>query len=417
MDDPFPTNPTAPSSTEEADPRPPETDLIGWSAWVGSRLAESMAKVLEALETDSRRPRNVGRTLGLNRDIASRLVAMTAGCTPYAALFVSPGPDPLRKALRAAADHAVPEDLIGSASIAVDEFEKLIERGAGTRGRLETTLGAVDPEIRSRIDLASKHAMFTGQAQLRGVQAETIIHAMIITPSLDDTSWLDGLTLEGLVGLQRFRPGVVIHSSSRKVIPPRSLDADGTAIDEVAFDPDAYCVNTPSAYEQEPEGPGFRRVLAEAPLGGAGLRDSIAVNAFRRVLPLKPRQDATPGRAVSGIAAVPTTLMTIDLLLHRDIDPGRDPIVRVYDMRARGEAHIHDASRERDIVDTQDRVDRLGSGPARWDNDGFARHSELLSALLRAEQREPEDFACYRLRVPYPVMNWQYTLIFNADHR
>jgi len=393
--------------------RPPDTDLVEWSRWVGIHLSSAFARLVEAMPLESRRPRDIGKCLGVNRDISGRLLALISTGNAFLSLSASPGPEPLRKVARAAEQLGVPEQLLADARAMIDEFNRLIEEGAGTRRRLETSLALMDADLRGRADLAGKHAIFTGQAQLQGVQADAVVHATIVSPDSAGGSWIDAMIVEGLIGIQRFRPGVVIHSSSHRISGRSGSDDKETVVERSPFDANAYAVNTPNAVLEEPDEHGMQRLLADAPLGRAGVRDSLALTVFRRVLPRSPSIER-PERAVSGIATVPAAVMTLDVLLHQDLAPRRPPVIRVYNMKARGEAYIHDRSRDRDVMDTLEKVEPLGRGDDAWHNEDFPRHAELLGDLISSQGGRPEDYTCYRLRVAYPVMNWQYSMIFET---
>jgi len=390
------------------------SDLITWAARVGEDLSERFRQVLDAAEITSRRPRDVGAKLGLNRDIAGRLVSLVQSPDPFEALYLCPGPEPLRKVLRAATALGLSGRVLESALGAVDDFEALIEQGAGTRGRLETTLGSLNEEIRNRNELTSRYAIFTGLSQLRGAQADSLLHTMILTPSAEDPEWLDALMVEGLIGIQRFRPGVIIHSNSQKTLAPASAGPERTRVEPLDFPFQRYCENPICEFVEETGEYIVRRMLIEAPLGRAGLRDSIGCTLFRRVLTRTLPERANPERAVTAIPALPSSVMNVDLLIHRSIRPPRPPAVRVYDMGADGRAHIHDRERLRDVVQTSEAVESLGGSGCHWALDELPRYTEMVTDLMRAAGLSPDEFEGYRLRAAYPVVSWQYAIVYGA---
>jgi len=403
-----------PSTTSQA-----SGDLIAWIDRVACELRESFAALLDALELRSARPADLVRTLNVNRDIAGRVLAMSSAENLFQAIHVSPGPEPLRKVIRAAESRGADAPALARAADAVDAFERLIDYGAGTRDHLNAIVGSLVPDLREREELAGKYSIFRGQVRLRAVQVQAAIQSMIIHPSKDRADYLDAAMLEGALGVQRFRRGVAVHTSAHSLrTPARTFQPEEEpTIEDVSFDLDPFCVNTPARAVRRTEGRVAQVVLDDSPLGRLGITDSLAAHVVRHA----GRRFVEPGeqteRAVHAFALTPSEVLLLDLVLHDDAYPHADPRIVVYNMGASGQAHIHDPKRDPDVLDVVERIDFLGRGPDAATTTDHPRYPDLLRHICDRLGWDPEAFRCFRCRIQYPVPNFQYTMIFEAPER
>ena len=86
---------------------------------VGRDLAQAFGGVLEAIPGSPHRPQWLARTLGVNTVLTSRILKMARQEDPLAVAYLVPGPEPLRRVLRAAERKRVDAGLIGRARAAV----------------------------------------------------------------------------------------------------------------------------------------------------------------------------------------------------------------------------------------------------------------------------------------------------------
>ncbi|MFI4870624.1 MAG: hypothetical protein ACIARQ_02335, partial [Phycisphaerales bacterium JB061] len=138
---------------------------------VGSSLMEALAAVIESV---SDKPVNVsalGRKLGLNRVTVSKLMSSLASETPDEMLATIPGPESLRSAVEAAAEHGTDESTIESAREAIDLFAGLIRDQYGTRAALNAALGTESQKLSEREAVNSRGEVFNGMRRIIGVEA------------------------------------------------------------------------------------------------------------------------------------------------------------------------------------------------------------------------------------------------------
>ena len=82
---------------------------------VGGALASAIKAVTETVPGNPRGPADVARILGVDKVLASRVLNATRNKDPIAALHLVPGPDPLRRFVRAAGKKGAPAALLEEA--------------------------------------------------------------------------------------------------------------------------------------------------------------------------------------------------------------------------------------------------------------------------------------------------------------
>src|SRR5688572_27461549 len=87
---------------------------------VGGELGRCFSSVLDALPGSPHRPQWLARLLGVNTVLTSRLLKAAQQQDPIAVAHMIPGPEPLRRLLRAAERKKVDRQLIANAHSAVD---------------------------------------------------------------------------------------------------------------------------------------------------------------------------------------------------------------------------------------------------------------------------------------------------------
>ena len=236
---------------------PAGADLEELIANVGQKLSAGLSAVLAAVPGAPRGPQALSQTLGLrekDKVLTSRLLKALRARDPLGVVHLVPGPDPLRRVLRAAQRVGVADELLGPATAAVDRFEQLIRREIGDRSSLDALICAWLPEARVRFELRRKQEAFRAMSQLRGVAAETCLATVLLQPS-DDGVNLDAVRISGLLGLRRLRPGSVVRCAGRP--------ADGRAEPSGFLELPEFCHAPPAPLEVQRTGDALQALLAD----------------------------------------------------------------------------------------------------------------------------------------------------------
>src|SRR5262245_27572819 len=100
-------------------PPPSDSAVETRIATVGRDLARAFTGVLDALPGSPHRPQGLAKSLGVNSVLTSRILKAAQQHDPLAVAHMIPGPEPLRRLLRAAEKKKVSPALIRAAALAV----------------------------------------------------------------------------------------------------------------------------------------------------------------------------------------------------------------------------------------------------------------------------------------------------------
>ncbi len=391
-------------------------DLASRIRSVGGDLGARLGAVVSAVPDQPRGPQRLADALGLDKVLTSRLLRAISHAEPAGILHHVPGPDPLRRFLKAARKRDVDLASIELAEAAVDRFERLIQDDVGDRSALTAILSAWSPEARAEFELRRRQSAYKAISQLKGVSVDLDVSAAFLTPSSDGTS-IDVVWLVGLLGLTRLRPGVRIKVSSRRIMPaPRrrvSTDLDGVVLEGAAIGRlDDHCIAPPADFTAHRAGDAIHYTLTDQAFGRDSAQDVFLAEVNANEMPryVNPKL-LRKGYAYSDVA-VPARRLVFDVFVHKDIYPNREPELLVYDTAIGGIADVNDAERDIDRMETTDGPELLGHGFTRV---GLSEASNYSGAVAHVHDRmgwQADDLRGYRVRVDYPLYGAQYTLAF-----
>lgn len=386
---------------------------------VGRVLADAIRTVAEAVPGEPHGPAEVARVLGIDKVLASRVLKATKNKDPIAALHLAPGPEPLRRFLRAAGKRGAPAALLDNAEDAVRSFETLIRQEAGDRSALDAILSAWLPDARAEFELRRKQAAFRALSQLKGVEVKLFSSAAILHPS-EDGAHIDVVWIFSLLGLMRHRPDAIVKFATRRfaVDNPSRLPRTLTGEQVTGFDGlrlDEYCSSPPPELEVHRIGDVVHYALAD---NGFGLRSACDL-AFAEVnlaeMPRTLPHEQTRKRHVFAEISVPSKLLVFDALVHRDIFPGRDPNLVIYDTACEGVADPNDRARDLDRLEMSESIQPLGFGSAKFRSSDEPRYADLLRQVWQSLNWNGDDFRGYRSRIVYPVYGSQVVMTWDSD--
>ncbi len=407
----------APPPTKPSDE--PYTSVDGLEARisvVGRDLASSLGRVLGQIPGSPSGQQALARSLGVDKVLTSRLLKATRSRDPMAVAHHVPGPEPLRRVLRAAAKSGVDHELIKEATDAVGRFEQLIRNDAGDRSSLDAIISAWLPEARRDFELRRKQSAFRAMSHLRGAMVNLSISAVLLRPS-DDGERVDVVWVIGLLGLQRLRPSVKAKFTTRRIEGgseprhPETLDGRPfESLDEARLD--EFCDNPPAELELVRTGNAIHYMLAGEAIGPKSSTDFVMAEVNRNEL---DRVASGTERRTHVFAEVetPAKLLVLDVLVHRDLFKGVSPELIIYDTSGEGVASPNDPTRDLDKYDTVESIQLISeSGVNSLRLAGFPRYVELLRHVFESTGWDDKAFRTYRTRVEYPIYGSQVTVAF-----
>lgn len=383
---------------------------------VGAELLQSLRGVLGALPRIGTGPQSLARTLGIDKVLASRVLKAVRGHDAMTATSSMPGPEPLRRLVRAAGRRGVPGPVADRALAAIDEFEVLIRDRIGDRSLLDAILTAWVPEARREFELRRKQAAFKAISQLRGVQAEAIAATVLLHPSKSGKH-IDVVWLNGLIGAHRVRPGVVVKITTRRVsggdAARRPLSLGGRPVEDLeGLLLSEFCSSPPPRLRVQRFGTAVHYLLADEGFGPGSSADVVFAEANIDELPRFVPAGSERRSYYFAEVVAPAKVLQFDVLVHEELYTSGPPELRIYDTSFEGVASANDPSRDVDRLDLMESIEELGVG--RFRSADVPRYAELVRHALEGMGWDGGRFRGYRCRVDYPVYGSQVMMAFRA---
>jgi hypothetical protein len=288
---------------------------------IATRLRASLRRVIRASPAAGLGPIELGRTLGIDKTTASRLLASLRADDPLVALSALPGVAPLRQFLDAAEQAGVEARNLAAARRALRTFDEALQHTFGNRTRLDAALSDALPQMGRRHQETARQSIFRGMAIVKGVSIDTASLTWIVLPSASDAGRVDIRVIAAFIGVRRLRPTARVrfaatHSGTRAAATllegySRPPGVTVRAVHQDDFS--AYEVSTPSVRRDDDADVFFTELLAgAAPLGAP------------------PR-----GFAVGDDVAHPYKRMVFSLLVHGSVWKGARFSLEAFDTAAR----------------------------------------------------------------------------------
>lgn len=401
-------------------------------AAAGERLLRGLGPLVDAVAGSGgeRGPVAVSKRLKLDKVLASRLLRAIDSNDPMAAMHRMPGPEPLRRVLKACEKLGVNPAVLTAAREAVDGFDELIRTELGDRSALDTVVSAWVPEARRAFELRRKQAAFRAVSELRGVRTETLLSAVLLAPSREREDRIDVVWISWLLGLQRLRPAATVKIVSRRLGHPpagaaggtdrRALTLGGRPLEE---DPasvcvDEFCSSPLPSLDVQRRGEVAHVMLAGRAFGPASVIDLAVAEWSPEDLPRRvPALPSGRERRAYVFSEVSTPAMRsiFDVFVDRALWAEQTPRLDVYDTSFEGVANVNDPSRDVDRLDLAEKLETLGEGIDRARASGVARYVELLTHVCGRTGMDARRLRGFRSTIDYPLYGSQPTVSFVAD--
>jgi hypothetical protein len=384
---------------------------------IGARLARSLTEVLDALPGPPQGPQKLAELLSVDKVLTSRTLKAARHRDPVAVVHLAPGPEPLRRLLRAARKQGIDAEQIDVALEAVRDFESLIRREAGDRSSLDAIISAWLPEAREQFELRRKQAAHRAMSELRGSAANVNFATVMLHPS-DDGQHIDVLWLFGLLGLQRLRPNVSIKFATRRIVtggPPRQpASIEGEPIEGMgSVRLDRFCEAPPAGLSIASVGDVMHYTIADHGFGPHKKVDLVLAECNLAEMPrFVPAGSGRKGYVFCEVATPSRTLL-FDVLVHEDVYPGREPALHIYDTTLDGVADVNDRARDIDRMDMLEHIQMLGRGASTFRVADNPHYVEMLRYCFSKLAWLDGAFRGYRCRIDYPIYGSQVVMAFD----
>lgn len=379
---------------------------------VGRDLSAALTRLLDDLPGAPHRPQLLARALGVNVVLTSRLLKAAHQTDPLAAIHAMPGPEPLRRILRAALRRKVDPALIERAGAAVDRFEQLIDADGGDRSGLDALISGWLPDARARVELIAKQSVFRGMSQLLGTSCEVEHFAAIVHPGAGDPSRADQVWLNVIRGLRRVRPGLPVpYDTVHPTGPVQTLDG-GRVEDIRGLLLEEFCTRPLPRLDVRAS-----KDVIWYTVGGDGVGVRSAVDFAHATLhpgrhPVsRPRGSPAQWASMAIGVSRPARVFVIDAIVHDDVYPDAAPALEVRrTVGVFGEARAHGNERF-DVVES---VLPLGRGLGSFRCADTPGYRQILAHICGRRGWDRSKFRGYRCRIEYPVYSAEVALKFEV---
>ncbi|MCA9310357.1 MAG: hypothetical protein KDA21_04075, partial [Phycisphaerales bacterium] len=383
----------------------------------GERLLAGLSRALESVPDARVGPQALARRLGLDKVLASRVLKTVKSGDPLAAIHRAPGPDPLRRVVRAMVKAGVDTSATDEAVSAIDGFERLIRDDVGDRSSLDAIVAAWVPEARKEFELRRKQSAFKALSQLKGTQADTLMASVFLHPAADGTS-LDVVWINGLFGLHRLRPGAAVRFATRRIAelhPERApCTLDGQRVQSQAeLMLTEFCSTPTPGLEVHEIGESVIYTLQDNGFGPRSASNVVFAEANRGEVARFARPGVNRKTFVFAEVSTPSKVLQFDAFVHEDLFSGSDPSLRLYDTSFEGVADLNDPSRELDRLDMMESVESLGMGLSRCRSSDIGSYGEILRRVCETLDWSSGTFRGYRCRVDYPLYGTQVAMAWD----
>jgi hypothetical protein len=382
----------------------------------GSELYRTLKKLLDGIPEGSQGPQRLGTALDLDKVLAHRILKTVKDVNPLAVLQHAPGPDPMRRFVRAAKKNGASLADTKEALLAIDQFHGILREDIGDRSQLDAILSAWLPGSRSEFELRRKQSVFKARSQLLGISAATNLATVILHPSTQGDG-IDVVWLAGLYGLRRLRPGARTKLTTRRFVVegadrrPTTLGGERVECLE-GLRLDAFCSAQPAELEVNHVGEKVQYLLAGEDFGKKAISDLLLAEVNYDEMPRTPKSGRRP--YVFAEIATPTKLLLFDVLVHKDLYPGATPELGTYDTAFDGVVDVNDPSREIDRIDSADRLEMTGRGIEMLPSPEIPMHGELIKHVFESLAWNPDSFRGWRARIDYPLYGAQVAVSFDT---
>src|SRR5262245_16922566 len=159
------------------------------------RLSDDLIAALRAVIDSSPfaglGPIELGRFLGIDKTLASRLMSALRANDSMVALSLLPGVVPMRQFLAAARRHGAGARVVTTAERKLRAFHHELERAFGTRTRLDALIADALPDARRRHEDTARQAVYRGMASIKGVSIDLESYTWVVQPSRKATRRVD----------------------------------------------------------------------------------------------------------------------------------------------------------------------------------------------------------------------------------
>jgi len=389
---------------------------------IAARLRSAFRELLAITDDPRSRPPPSSELRTIHPTLRSRLLRALESTNDLTTLYHLPGPDGLRRVIRAARKANRSGQAAERCEACVAEYERFLAAEEADRDKLHAVLGGFLPEARDAVVRASGQAAFKAMSNLIGYYADLMLFSMVVFPgTAPDRCHV--LLVRGFEGWRRLRqevwPLIVGYGGEPQALGGqhiRATDLQGQPLDQrdgpVLLEP--FCsrpVPEFRLYSQQHMGRQYQ--LAGHEVGTASACTFYLAELHWNV----ERRYRSAEQSVcleSVVIVTPSKHLLFDVLVHRDVWTDVHPAVECYRVVPHGPVTERSRSWRRfDRIDLPIAPRALGLGLHAIDSTQSPKYGQVVDYVLREARLARSDFVGYRCETPFPIYASQVGMRFD----
>jgi hypothetical protein len=373
-------------------------------------LRRALALLLHSVGADPSQPQDISRKFALDKTLTWRISRLIGDSDPWEAANHVPRRPSMELLVQAMARRGAPPERVADVWAALDTFEGFVDRHAGDRETLEIIVNSTAKPAAARRMEAFRKDGYLANSAIWGVRARAQVALRVVVPNREDPTWVDLVTICGLVEFRRLRADVPWAIASIYSWGEHRAGEPGYTIPLALADQDAapgipllpeFCTTPLPAMHAMAAGPNTTRfMLSNGPVGNTAAADVILGWRNVRTAPIHaafPDEFGEHGAHLN----TPAELFVHDLYVHRSLAFAMNPSVAVYGTMPGGPSYSAQDS-DASMLNVPTEVADLGAAPPNTLCTELPASQAIADYAFRAAGFPAEEFHGYRFRLKYP---------------
>jgi hypothetical protein len=388
---------------------------------VADRLHADLSLLISELPIAAQNGSGMAKHLNIVRNTCQRVIHATRDQSPNAQTLVKlPGIKGLEQMLEAMRAVGVSIEPIELATIAVAQFDQLINTLAGSHTKLAARINAVGTvDSKSPLgSIESREALFHAAIEVTGRSAATSISLYAFRQSPENPDVLQRAIASGLIQTTVVPGGMPVVIRAGDTL--QWDDPENRTLDYL--DDSKPLGNTPEALLKEftthplptvsSQGSSDNLIQVIDPANFEGPQTLDVITAARSNHPFRdPSSGELTLDEVWSLVNCPCSRLLFDIYLHRDLErtvrPKIDSQLWYPNLSSPG------GQRWITRYPSPPRLELLGEGISHAPTASHPRHSELTSTLFDRVGWNPSEFVGFRCEVMFPIWRAGYCMSFH----
>ena len=396
----------------------PEIELTG------EQLRRALRPIVEEAGGQPPRTGRLGRRLGIDKSLASRLVRALSGESNLELVHRIPSPTGLRMVLESARRAGIAAPLIAAAEVEVERLDAFFHATPGGKDAIDAHISESSQEVREARENSSKQAVYKAMSFLLGYYCEALTSTLILLPAKNGRT-VDGVEVHQRVGMRRLRPHTPLALLSILTPPEEVPPGDTTWIEPLdgglgkaeaaKFLWNEFSTDPIPKLEIVEEGGHTTFVLEDVK---RLLNHPMSLTSVLRIRNGWPRSQSDGLRNGSRgyVLHMPAKMLVRDLFIAEDVYPGAVPDLtfQLQNPAGRTGRRPQGLSARISSLDLHAPIEQLRPGPRGFAVAGLTRYRDIVAHVFARIDQDPTRFRGYRCAITYPVplieMAWWWPL-------